>query len=66
MKKNCLLIQNAFDKNPETAYVEKSENDEITISIESDTKIRRIGIINGFVKTPNLYASNNHIKKNKY
>ena len=56
-------IQNAFDKNPETAYVEKSENDEITISIESDTKIRRIGIINGFVKTPNLYASNNRIRK---
>ena len=56
-------IQNAFDKNPETAYVEDSENDEITISIVSDTKIKRVGIINGFVKTPNLYASNNRIRK---
>ena len=51
------------DKNPEAAYVEKSEDDEISISIVSDTKIRRIGIINGFVKTPNLYASNNRIGK---
>ena len=56
-------IQNAFDKNPETAYVEKSEDNDITISIVSDTKIRRVGIINGFVKTPKLYASNNRIKK---
>ena len=56
-------IQNVFDKNPETAYVEKSEDNDITISIVSDTKIRRVGIINGFVKTPKLYASNNRIKK---
>lgn len=56
-------IQNAFDKNFETAYVEKSEDNDITISIVSDTKIRRVGIINGFVKTPKLYASNNRIKK---
>ena len=58
-------IQNAFDKNPDTAYVEDSENDEITItiSIVSDTKIKRVGIINGFVKTQNLYASNNRIRK---
>ena len=56
-------IQNAFDKNPETAYVEKSEDDDISISIVSDKKIKRVGIINGFVKTPNLYASNNRIRK---
>ena len=56
-------IQNAFDKNPETAYVEKSDDNDITISIVSDTKIRRVGIINGFVKTPKLYASNNRIRK---
>ena len=37
------IIQNAFDKNPETAYVEKSEDNDITISIVSDTKIRRVG-----------------------
>ena len=55
-------IQNAFDKNPETAYVEKSEDDEITISIVSDKKIKRVGTINGFVKIPNLYASNNRIR----
>ena len=57
------IIQNAFDKNPETAYVEKSEDDEISISIVSDKKIKRVGIINGFVKTQNLYASNNRIRK---
>ena len=56
-------IQNAFDKNPETAYVEKSEDDDITISIVSDAKIKQVGIINGFVKTPKLYASNNRIRK---
>ena len=56
-------IQNAFDKNPETAYVEKSEDDDISISIVSDKKIKRVGIINGFVKTQNLYASNNRIRK---
>ena len=56
-------IQNAFDKNPETAYVEKSEDDDISISIVSDKKIKRVGIINGFVKTPKLYANNNRIRK---
>ena len=56
-------IQNAFDKNPETAYVEKSEDDDMSISIVSDKKIKRVGIINGFVKTPKLYASNNRIRK---
>ena len=56
-------IQNAFDKNPETAYVEKSEDDDMSISIVSDKKIKRVDIINGFVKTPNLYASNNRIRK---
>jgi len=34
------IIQNAFDKNPETAYVEKSEDNDITISMVSDTKIK--------------------------
>ena len=56
-------IQNAFDKNPETAYVENTEDNEITISIFSDKKIKRVGIINGFVKAPNFYASNNRIRK---
>ena len=56
-------IQNAFDKNPETAYVENTEDNEITISIFSDKKIKRVGIINGFVKSPNLYESNNRIRE---
>ena len=43
-------IQNAFDKNPETAYVEKSEDNDITISILSDKKINNpdasVGVLN--------------------
>ena len=56
-------IQNAFDGNPSTSYVEDSEDDSISIEIGlTGARIKKIGIINGFAKNSQLYEANNRIK----
>ena len=68
-------IQNAFDGNPDTSYVEDSGDNGISITIYRrnakkaffklpswKTKTVRVGIINGYVKNEKLYKANNRIK----
>ena len=66
-------IQNAFDGNPDTSYVENSEDDGIAITIYQrnakkshsklpNRKTLKIGIINGYAKNEKLYKANNRIK----
>ena len=53
-------IQNAFDKNPATSYVEDTEDDLMYISAIKP-KITKFAIINGYAANENLYFSNNRI-----
>ena len=70
-KKRPLMytIQNAFDGNPATAYVEDTDDDLFSISINDvrtkDPKkeeITKIKIINGYSSSENFYVFNNRIK----
>ena len=61
-------IQNAFDGNPATAYVENTDDDlfEIEFKFEITSNfltIDKIKIINGYAKSNDLYFNNNRIKK---
>ena len=68
-------IQNVFDGDPDTSYVEDSDDNGISITIYRrnakkaffklpswKTKTVRVGIINGYVKNEKLYKANNRIK----
>ncbi|MDD7459052.1 MAG: hypothetical protein PUJ82_15880 [Spirochaetales bacterium] len=59
-------IQNAFDGNPATSYVENTEDDLMKIvikglNIRKDPQVR-FAIINGYASNKNLYEFNNRIK----
>ena len=71
-------IQNAFDKNPATSYVEDTDNDLFSIRfvfakelffqnyswvIGKSLSINNISVINGYAANENLYFSNNRIKE---
>ena len=73
---NCLFdskcplkysIQNAFDGNPATSYVENTDDDFMTISLPGYGKEYSgnftISIINGYALNENLYKKNNRVKK---
>lgn len=53
-------IQNAFDKNPATSYVEDTEDDLMYVCAIKP-KITKFAIINGYAANENLYFSNNRI-----
>lgn len=53
-------IQNAFDKNPATSYVEDTEDDLMYVCAIKP-KITKFAIINGYAENENLYFSNNRI-----
>ena len=55
-------IQNAFDKNPATSYVEDTDDDLMYISFGSQNQLEKIAIINGYVANNSLYKKNNRIK----
>ncbi|WP_420893971.1 NADase-type glycan-binding domain-containing protein [Treponema pedis] len=58
-------IQNAFDGNPVTSYVEDTEDDTIKISLyskELNLNCIKIKIINGYAQNEMLYKNNNRIK----
>ena len=57
-------VQNAFDGNPATAYVENTEDDLFFIKIfkSSKKKVVNILIINGYSSSEKLYYNNNRIK----
>ena len=71
-------IQNAFDKNPATSYVEDTDDDLFSIRfvfakelffqnyswvIGKSLSINNISVINGYAANENLYFSNNRIKE---
>lgn len=53
-------IQNAFDKNPSTSYVEDTEDDLMYVAV-INPKITKFAIINGYAANENLYFNNNII-----
>lgn len=62
-------LQNAFDGDPATSYVENTEDDlmeiEVTFpykSFDYSIECTTISLINGYAKTSKLYSSNNRIK----
>lgn len=58
-------IQNAFDGNPATSYVEDTEDDTIKISLYSknlNSNCIKMKIINGYAQNERLYKNNNRIK----
>ncbi|GHV57531.1 hypothetical protein AGMMS49579_23520 [Spirochaetia bacterium] len=69
---NCLVdekiplrygLQNAFDGDPATSYVENTEDDNMQIVISGvGNGCRRIAIINGYAQNEVLYRNNNRIK----
>ena len=70
-KKRPLMytIQNAFDGNPATAYVEDTDDDLFSISMNDvrtkDPKLEevvKIKIINGYSSSENFYFHNNRVK----
>jgi hypothetical protein len=61
-------IQNAFDNNPATSFVENTEDDKFGISVSDMTsfnsiKCTKLSIINGYAKNIKLYKDNNRIRK---
>ena len=66
-KKRPLMytIQNAFDGNPATAYVEDtgSSNIGITIKMKEERSLLMLAIINGYGENIDLYKANNSIKE---
>jgi len=68
-------IQNAFDQNPATSYVEDTEDDlmEVKLSLNDDFRkgeyltkggfFSQSRVINGYAKNESLYLANNRIKK---
>ena len=55
-------IQNAFDKNPATSYVEDTEDNLMYISFGSQRQLEKIALINGYTLNEKLYKMNNRIK----
>ncbi|MCR5613329.1 NADase-type glycan-binding domain-containing protein [Treponema sp.] len=57
-------IDKMLDSNPETSFVENSEDDNISfiIDINDSINIKGFKIINGFAKSENLYKANNQVK----
>jgi hypothetical protein len=57
-------LQNAFDGDPSTSYVENTENDLIEISLTyfNYEKIIKIAVINGYAQNLSIYKRNNRIK----
>ena len=56
-------LQNAFDGNKETSYVEDTENNLFKIHIYVDKKVEKIAIINGYASSLDSYLNNNQIKQ---
>ena len=66
-KKRPLMytIQNAFDGNPATAYVEDTDDDLLFISVykEKMGKTKYLTVINGYSANEKLYFANNRVKR---
>ena len=56
-------IQNAFDGNPATSYVENTEDDLMKIDVWLGEAVEQMAIINGYASNEFLYKSNNRIRQ---
>lgn len=56
-------IQNAFDGNPATSYVENTEDDLMKIDVWLGKAVDKMAIINGYAASEDLYKANNRIKQ---
>ena len=58
-------IQNAFDGNPATTYVEDTDDDLLFISVykEKMGKTKYLTVINGYSANEKLYFENNRVKE---
>jgi hypothetical protein len=58
-------LQNAFDGDPATSYVENTEDDliEIDLTYAYYENITKIAVINGYAQNTSLYRKNNRIRK---
>ncbi|MCR5289067.1 MAG: hypothetical protein K6E51_03650 [Treponema sp.] len=61
-------LQNAFDQNPATSFVENTEDDLITIEIpianaKNGKPFEKLAVINGYAANKDLYSANNSIKE---
>ena len=56
-------IQNAFDGNPATSYVENTEDDLMKIDVWLGEVVDQMAIINGYALSKLLYKSNNRVKQ---
>jgi hypothetical protein len=55
-------LQNAFDGDPATSYVENTEDDLMEIQFIFSGLIQKIAVINGYGASENLYWANNRVK----
>ena len=55
-------IQNAFDGNPATSYVENTEDDLFLVEIGATGKFEKLAVINGYALNESLYKANNRVK----
>ena len=55
-------LQNAFDQNPATSFVENTENDLMSLDIWIGESVEKAALINGYAKNTDLYKANNRIK----
>ena len=56
-------LQNAFDGNPATSFVENTEDDLFLISCQTGKPSEKIAIINGYTQNKSLYVLNNRIRE---
>ena len=56
-------IQNAFDGNPATSYVENTKDDLMKIDVWLGEVVEQMAIINGYALSKLLYKSNNRVKQ---
>ena len=59
-------LQNAFDGNPATSYVENTEDDLFEIKIHIQQYHPTFAVINGYASSDELYKKNNRIKLFNY
>jgi hypothetical protein len=57
-------LQNAFDGDPATSYVENTEDDlmQIDLTYANYEKIKKIAVINGYTQNLSLYNKNNRVQ----
>lgn len=56
-------LQNAFNGDPATSYVENTEDDLMEITFQGCFDYKKIRIVNGYAQNKGLYLDNNRVRK---